>query len=367
VPHSQTSCAGLTRVSTWFRPALWAWRHVDGRVKPGHDGRVGLAFALTLLATPALADPPALGLPLDCTPGQTCWVMNYPDAEPGPAAKDFACRARSYDGHDGTDMALRDVAAMNRGVAVRAAAAGTVLQIRDGEPDGLWMAGRSQEVLAARKECGNRVAIAHGDGWVTDYCHLRKGSVAVRPGDRVAAGQPVGLVGLSGMTAFPHAHMGLLRLPAGQQRGIPMDPFTGTELSAGCGRQGHSLWAAPLAYEPVSLYAAGFAETVPNADAIKADAASPARLPREAPALVVWGALFGVTSGDRVQVRLTGPDGTELLNQTTVVDRDQAWRMVAMGKRRPAEAWPAGAYQGNVVLERTGLPPQTRTLTVELR
>ncbi|MBC7950200.1 MAG: M23 family metallopeptidase [Rhodospirillaceae bacterium] len=331
------------------------------------------ALALILMAAPALAEPPALGLPLDCVPGQTCWVMNYPDTEPGPAAKDFACRARSYDGHDGTDMALRDVAAMTRGVAVRAAAAGTVLQTRDGEEDGLWMAGRSQEVLAARKECGNRVAISHGDGWVTDYCHLRKGSVAVKPGDRVAAGQNIALVGLSGMTAFPHAHMGLLRLPPGQPRGIPVDPFTGTELakgtelSAGCGRQGRSLWAAPMAYEPAALYAAGFASTIPGAEAIKANAASPAQLSREVPALVLWGALFGVTAGDRIQVRLMGADGTDLVNQTTIIDRDQAWRMVAMGKPRPADAWPVGTYGGSVVLERAGMAPQTRTLTVELR
>ncbi|MBC7908686.1 MAG: M23 family metallopeptidase [Rhodospirillaceae bacterium] len=316
-----------------------------------------------LLTTPALADPPALGLPLDCVPGETCWVMNYPDTDPSPTTKDFACRARSYDRHDGTDIALRDVAAMTRGVAVRAAAAGKVLQTRDGEPDGLWMAGRSQEVLAARKECGNRVAIDHGDGWATDYCHLRKGSVVVKPGDVVAAGQPIGQVGLSGMTAFPHAHMALLRLP----RGAAVDPFTGAELSAGCGRPGHTLWAAPLAYEPVSLYAAGFAQLVPGADSIKADAATSAQLPREAPALVLWGAVFGVTAGDRIHVRLMGADGTELVNQTTIIDRDQAWRMVALGKRRPADAWPSGTYQGRVVLERAGMAPQTRTVAVELR
>ena len=73
-----------------------------------------------------------------------------------------------------------------------------VVAARDGEPEGLWMAGRSAEVLAAGKECGNRVGIDHGDGWATDYCHLATGSVSVKPGDNVAAGQPIGRVGLSG-------------------------------------------------------------------------------------------------------------------------------------------------------------------------
>ncbi|MBX9634793.1 MAG: M23 family metallopeptidase [Magnetospirillum sp.] len=326
------------------------------------------AFAAAFLFTlPALAEPPSLALPLDCRLGETCWVLNYPDAQPGPAAKDFACRVRSYDGHDGTDIALADVAAMTRGVAVRAAAAGKVLQVRDGEADGLWMAGRSQEALAARKECGNRVAIAHGDGWVTDYCHLKRGSVAVKPGDMVAAGHPIGQIGLSGMTGFPHAHMSVLRLPVGQKRGIPIDPFSGTELSAGCGHQGTPLWAAPMAYEPVSLYAAGFAPVIPSGDAIKADASSPAQLPRQSGALVLWGAMFGAAPGDRITLRLAGPDGGEMLNESSVVERDQAWNMVAKGKRRPAESWPPGIYRGSVVLNREGLAPQTRTVSVELR
>ena len=320
---------------------------------------------LLLLVPPALAaEPPRLQLPLDCRLGETCWVMNYPDADPGKEARDFACRPRSYDGHDGTDIALRDVVAM-KGVQVRAAAAGKVIAVRDGEPEGLWMAGRRDEVLASRKECGNRVAIAHGDGWATDYCHLKTGSVKVRQGDAVAAGQPLGEVGLSGMTAFPHAHVSLIRLI--QPKPQPVDPFTGTELSAGCGKPGTEMWAQPVGYQPVSLYAAGFADHVPDDKELKADASSPATLSVRASGLVVWGTVFGVAPGDRVVVRVNGPDGTQLLEHAQSIDRDQAWRLVAAGKKLTAAQWPAGAYTGTVTLERAGLPPQSRQVRVELQ
>lgn len=55
---------------------------------------------------------------------------------------------------------------------------------------------------------GNHVVIEVEDGgrWVT-LAHLRRGSVTVRPGDRVAAGQPVGQVGNSGNSSEPHVHL----------------------------------------------------------------------------------------------------------------------------------------------------------------
>ena len=50
----------------------------------------------------------------------------------------------------------------------------------------------------AGREAGNGVLIEHGGGWQTQYSHLRSGSVSVKPGERVEAGTPLGLIGLSG-------------------------------------------------------------------------------------------------------------------------------------------------------------------------
>ncbi|MGE5515393.1 MAG: M23 family metallopeptidase [Bacteroidota bacterium] len=292
--------------------------------------------------------------------------MNYADDDPGPAARDFTCRPRSYNDHSGTDFALRDLAAARRGVPVLAAAAGKVVAARDGVEDGAWLAGRQNEIVQARRQCGNRVVIDHGDGWVTDYCHMRRGSIRVKLGDSVAAGQPIGLVGTSGMTDFPHAHMGVLHFAPGAKDGQPVDPFTGAETAAGCGHPGHPLWATAIPYDAGELYAAGFADHVPGGPEIKDHAEGAVHLPGTAPALVVWGAMFGAARGDQIHVRLTGPDGASLLDKASVVDGDQAWRVWGAGRKRPPVGWVPGRYSGSISLERAGQPPQTRTVTVEV-
>lgn len=323
-----------------------------------------LSALLLLITAPALAEAPRLGLPLECLLGQTCWVMNYPDTDPSPAARDFTCRPRSYNDHSGTDFAVRDMAQVRRGVPVRAAAAGKVVAVRDGVEEGLWLAGRKDEVVKPGRQCGNRVVVDHGDGWVTDYCHMRKGSVKVRMGQTVATGQALGLVGLSGMTDFPHAHMGVLHFAPGAKNGEPVDPFTGADNTAGCGRPPHPLWASPLPYDAGHLYAAGFADHIPQGREVKERAEGATHLPATAPALIVWGTMFGAARGDMVRVHLTAPNGATVLNQSVAIDGDQAWRLSAMGKKRPAQGWAPGRYEGVFTLERQGQPPQSRRVAV---
>lgn len=328
--------------------------------------RTLLALPFVLFPLSALADPPSLGLPLECKLGQTCWVMNYPDDDPGPAARDFTCRSRSYEKHSGTDFALRDLEAMAAGVPVVAAAAGKVVAARDGIEDGLWLAGRKEEVVGPRQQCGNRVVVDHGDGWVTDYCHMRKGSVRVKVGDQVGTGQPLGLVGVSGMTDFPHSHIGVLHFAPGANQGDPVDPFTGLPNAAGCGKTGKPLWGAQVPYDSGHLYAAGFADHVPTGAEVKQHAEGASRLPADAPALVVWGTMFGAARGDQLHVRLNAPDGRTLLDQASKVDGDQAWRLWAAGKKRPPAGWQPGRYEGSFTLERPGQPPQSRAVAVEV-
>ena len=50
------------------------------------------------------------------------------------------------------------------------------------------------------KECGNGVVLVHDDGYQTQYCHLKKGSVAVKKGARVSEGDLLGFIGMSGKT-----------------------------------------------------------------------------------------------------------------------------------------------------------------------
>jgi murein DD-endopeptidase MepM/ murein hydrolase activator NlpD len=53
---------------------------------------------------------------------------------------------------------------------------------------------------------GNHVVIDHGNGEFSMLCHMQPGSLTVKAGERVKAGQPLGLTGNSGNTSEPHLH-----------------------------------------------------------------------------------------------------------------------------------------------------------------
>ncbi len=58
---------------------------------------------------------------------------------------------------------------------------------------------------------GNHVLIRHPGDELSLYSHLEKGSVCVRPGERVEAGQLLGRVGSSGSSWLPHLHFHVMQ------------------------------------------------------------------------------------------------------------------------------------------------------------
>ena len=52
----------------------------------------------------------------------------------------------------------------------------------------------------------NYVIIRHPWNEYSVYAHLKKRSIAVKPGQQVRQNQLIGLVGLSGFTSYPHLH-----------------------------------------------------------------------------------------------------------------------------------------------------------------
>ncbi|MBM4132885.1 MAG: M23 family metallopeptidase [Nitrospira sp.] len=306
---------------------------------------VWLSQGVSVAAAPIETE--GLGLPLVCAIGQTCWVANYVDVDPSVEARDFRCNRRTYDGHDGTDFAIRDLAVMAQGVPVVASAPGLVKNVRDGMQDVALTDEASRKRIAGR-ECGNGVVIDHEGNWQTQYCHLKEGSIKVKAGDKVERGGQLGLVGLSGKTEFPHVHLTV------RKDGKAIDPFTDRPMIAGCGKDGKPLWRADqrIEYEPVSLYNVGFATGKPDSEAIRSGKREEGPLAATSPALVLWVDMLGVVAGDRVQFRIMGPDGKPMLEQENSVDRTQARRFVFVGKKVTASTWPTGTYTGQVTLTR---------------
>jgi murein DD-endopeptidase MepM/ murein hydrolase activator NlpD len=102
--------------------------------------------------------------------------------------------ATDYNGpHPGVDIAVPT------GTEVRAAAAGSVVEVGD-DP-----------------EYGTFVRLAHVRGYQTIYGHASK--ILVAQGDRVAAGQPIALSGNTGRSTAPHLHFEIT------QGGKPLDPL----------------------------------------------------------------------------------------------------------------------------------------------
>ena len=130
---------------------------------------------LFLMAGPAAAFE--LEWPLACALGEDCFIQQYVDHDPGPDARDYTCGSATYDGHDGTDIRVKTLADMERGVDVLASHSGVVVGARDGEPDHVVKTDADRAAVVD-KECGNGVLIEAGDGWATQY---RRGTLCESP------------------------------------------------------------------------------------------------------------------------------------------------------------------------------------------
>ncbi|MEW1689933.1 peptidoglycan DD-metalloendopeptidase family protein [Streptomyces sp. NPDC091265] len=166
-----------------------------------------------------------------------------PDAVPGAGAG--AAPGAAADGPDGAAGAghegaaglarpkfrrLWPVALRNHhfpafGAPLLAVADGTVVHASDGRRDHLsrnslpalvylmLIEASVRDVLGAGAIVGNHVVLDLGDGTYAMYAHLRRGSLKVRAGDTVRAGQPLAECGNSGNSTEPHVHFQLMDDP----------------------------------------------------------------------------------------------------------------------------------------------------------
>lgn len=304
-----------------------------------------------------------LSPPIACELGENCFIQQYVDLDPGPEVRDYRCGGATYNGHKGTDFRVRTLADAARGVPVIASAPGEVTAFRDGEPDQL-VKSDADRAAVRNKECGNGVLITHNQGWKTQYCHLREGSITVKKGAKVERGDRLGLVGYSGNAAFPHVHLSVRK---GKET---IDPFRGIAGGPACGLGTAPLWTAQSLEamdRPASqLLGVGFYDRPVKVSAVEAGTAQGFMPLPSSNALVSWGWAINLEKGDDVIAVLVGPDG-ELARNATTLDRHKAQYLLFAGKKRPAGGWPAGRYHAAFTVVRNGVPVIKSDVPLDLR
>ncbi|MET0155616.1 MAG: M23 family metallopeptidase [Rickettsiales bacterium] len=296
-------------------------------------------------------------MPLACEYGKECYVSRYFDHS-GPKdekAADYTCGNLSAHKYASTDFILSDRGGEEKNVMALAADAGVVAFARDGLEDvDVRLVG--EEAVRGR-ECGNGVVISHERGYSTQYCHLKKGSVLVKPGQNVERGDRVGDVGLSGNASFPHLKFTVLK------NDLPVDPFTGEDpLSEGetmpCGAVNlYPLWDRKtekrLAYVAAAVLDGGFSDVPPNEFGAAEGRFRAFSFSTSQPFLIFWSFIFGAQEGDAIQVEMYGPGGQLLKKDVRRVVAGETRRFQYVAARRPKDSWSVGNYRVDVIVSRS--------------
>ena len=313
---------------------------------------------LAMAASPAIAFE--AGLPIVCILGEDCFLQQYVDRDRGPGIEDYTCGAQTYDGHEGIDIRIRSTADVQKHVAVVAVAPGLVVGVRDGMRDNLVRTNKDRAAVSDH-ECGNGVRIDHGEGWHTQYCHLRQGSVLVRKGQQVVAGTKLGEVGYSGDAAFPHVHLQVTK------NGMVVDPFL-PDLTAPCANEGKPLWSASalvaLAYRPGAVLALGFTDRAVTLEEL--EAGEPLAAPSRQTPIVAYMWAINLQGGDVIDVKVAYA-GKTVAENSEKLERNKAQFMLFVGKKPPPGGWLEGTYTCTVEVIRDGKPALKASRTMEVK
>ena len=275
----------------------------------------------------SIAAYPRLDWPLEYPLNNGSLIGSYVDEDAStPGYRDYSNGEHTYDGHNGTDCDVFDFRAMDRGVAVLAAADGVVDSEEFSKFDRNTQWPRNDPLP-------NDILIRHAEGGYTWYVHLRKNSITVAPGETVRRGQLIGFVGSSGSSTLPHLHF-----EPGEYIGNNWnwrDPFQGPRQSQS------SLWrsqepyvvTAPIRIADIGVFtraaAGGSMTNIPDAT-LKERLSQPAVFGITEPSIGAWVLVQG-KKGQTYTVELRRPDGAvfNTKNYTLTDYQLQDWEYVS--------------------------------------
>jgi murein DD-endopeptidase len=92
------------------------------------------------------------------------------------------------------------------GAEILAVANARVASLKDGLPENSGTTEGSERKITIENVLGNYIVLDLGDNHFAVYAHLQPGSISVKVGDKVTAGQPIARLGNSGNSDAPHLH-----------------------------------------------------------------------------------------------------------------------------------------------------------------
>jgi hypothetical protein len=262
------------------------------------------------------------------------------DHNPLPGHQDYACGARSFNGHSGTDIFPWPFpwTALDSGYAEVVAAAPGVLIYKQ---DSLYDRNCENSDLP-----WNAVYVQHHDGSTAWYGHLKSGSLTSKAeGERIAAGEYLGRVGSSGNSTGPHLHFEI-RMPDGRI----VDPFKGScnpeELESWWKEQPPYLWPG--------LSRVATHSTMPELPFCGAEGEERPHLSKRFLAgdeIILGVYLRDPRVGQKISIRLIQPDGRTLIqhvhNMTFTAMAGSAWFRFQTRSRGMTGQWAAAVdYEG---------------------
>lgn len=252
-----------------------------------------LLFMVNILSVQLLMAQVRFSMPLKGVVGQDFFIIHYPDHGGGDTLRDAFCGQKTYNGHKGTDMALSGFGSMDTGVYIYAVADGRVVRAVD------WNYDRNKHLIEGTHTKWNFVEIQHGGGIGAYYGHMRKGSAMVRTGDSVREGQPIGMVGSSGYSDFPHLHFEVWN-----EKGQTIDPFKGS-----CFGRPFSYWKEQPDYDTsVVAMNAGFVPYIPQVDTLMEGYLVRDEFGMyEDPVICFWAYMHGLRKGSAMRIEWYNP------------------------------------------------------------
>ena len=271
--------------------------------------------------------------PVSCRIMENCWITNHVDLNKNiNQVEDYMCGKKVSDNNQSTHISLASKSSYHENIPVLATAEGIV---RVAELDSGF--------------CGGRVLIEHKDGWQSSYCHLNPELITVIKGQKVKAGDVLGLIGVSGQSQWPHLSFAVLR------NGMVFDPFSGRTPLEGCLKASTPLWEGgmnPL-YEPAHVTNIGFTVGhVTNQEITSGAIAAAKEIATNTPQISLWAMLMNISSNDDISLKIEEPSG-RILNQLDIkIKNDADFHPIYFVTRRQNFLWDEGLYKGTITITR---------------